>query len=112
MVDKPTGPLFDIADNVTTLDTKPVSLWTASHSASQTVEEYRNRSVEKATSKAEGADAAMLMGHQVRPSAAKMALGGLELESLRDIGVVVLRAADCVAPLLWLLHGGICRQRN
>ena len=99
MVLKPTRPTFNITENVTTLDTKPVTLWTASDSASQTVEEYRNCSVEKA-SKAERADPAMLMGHQVRASAAKKAPGCLKLDGLGDIGVVVLRAAECVAALL------------
>ena len=69
-------------------------------------EEYRNCGVEKATSKAERADWAMLMGQQVRPSAAKKAPGGLKLEGLGDIGVVVLDAAECVAALLWHMSFG------
>ena len=45
-------------------------------------------------------------GHQVPPSAAKKALGGLKLEGLGDIGVVVLDAAECVAALLWYMSFG------
>ena len=45
---------------------KNVSLWTASHSASQVVEEYRNCSVEKATSDAERADSAWPSGSAPR----------------------------------------------
>ena len=47
----------------------------------------------------------MLVRHQVRPRAAKMALGGLKLEGLGDIGVV-LRAAECGATLLWHVSFG------
>ena len=46
VAEKPTGPVFDIAEHATTLNTNTVRLWTVS----QMMEECRNHSEEKATS--------------------------------------------------------------
>ena len=103
--------LFDIAEIVTTRCTKTSTLWTASHSVSHTMEEYRNCGVEKVTSAAERADSAMLK-HPKWKGLEGIKFGSLSTRwnlaarSLRawghwEIGVVVLREEDCVAAHLW-----------
>ena len=96
MPEESTGPMFDIAGNVATLDSKTATPWTARHSASQRVEEYRNCCVETATSTAEETDSAMFqhpkrrgLEEAIRFCAAQhaMALVGLKGEGLGDTGI-------------------------